>query len=214
LEMANSMRYWMLAALLVMVVPGLAAADPTAEGSDRAAHSAEGLNLVDFSSETSQPLVALLANFVLLVIIVYLVLKNPLGRRFKERKASLEKALAEARETKALAEKSIAEARAQMAAIEEVLARVRSEILGAGKGESEKIAGEAESRAKRLRDDTEALVAHEVHRIAAAVKEEAVLRIVAMAERAIREKIGKEDHERLNDEYLNRIADDSASAQG
>ena len=203
--MKHLMRFWMLTALLAVAVPSEADQGATGPGESASGHAEHGdaaLNFFDFSSETSHPLVALLINFVLLLIIVYLLLKKPLGKKFKDRKEALENALKEARDTKALAEKAIEEARAKMASVDEALKRVREEILTAGKSESEKIIDEAERRSRQLLSDTEALVAHEVHRIAGAIKEEAVLKIVERAERAIREKISKADHEMLHSDLV------------
>jgi F-type H+-transporting ATPase subunit b len=217
MEMDSLMRYWLFAVLITLFLPVGTVAEESAksaEAADHDDHGAEGINLIDFSREHTPPLVALFLNFSLLVIIVYLIMRRPLSARFKERKEALETALVEARETKALAEKAIEEARAKMDAIDETLAALREEIVGAGKSESAKIVTEAEERSKRLLSDTEALVAHEVQRIASAIKEEAVEKIVARAEGIIRERISKDDHERITEEYLREINEDPVSEQG
>ncbi len=166
-----------------------------------------GLNLFDFSNEASHPLVALVINFLILAGIVYLILRKPLGKRFRNRKADLVQAIEEARAAKSEAEAVAVKAREKMAAIDAEMARLREEIIGAGEAESAQLVGEAEARSKRLVEDTRALVDSEVARIAQGIREEVVAEIIAEARRLIRDRITAADHARLYDEYLNEMAE-------
>ena len=107
---------------------------------------------------------------------------------------------------------AIKEAREKMDAVDQEMARVRDEILTAGKMEGKRIIEEATERSQRLLDDTRALVGHEAHRIADAIKEETAVAIVEAAEKIIREKIAPDDHERLTSEYIKQIIEESAAS--
>jgi F0F1-type ATP synthase membrane subunit b/b' len=63
-------------------------------------------------------------------------------------------------------------------------------------------------------DDTQALIAQEVQRMAGAIKEEAVLKIVETAERVVREKISENDRERLTNEYLRQVIEVPSESRG
>jgi F-type H+-transporting ATPase subunit b len=205
-----SMRYQKLLEKLVMLGAAaslLAPAPLLAEGRGE-------LNLFDFSNESAHPLVALVINFALLVVIVYLVLRKPLGKRFRDRKADLVKAIEEAREAKARAEEAAEAARAKMAAIDQALSRLREEIRGAGKTESAHIVEAAEARSRRLIEDTRILIEGEVARAAQGIREEVAERIIEEARQLIRDRISEADHARLHAEYLNEISKEGASPFG
>lgn len=213
------MKIGLMAAFLLMTFPLSAAeheAGHEAGAPEVDAHGNHGseLNLIDFSREGSHPLVALILNFAVLLGLVYWLLRKPLGKQFRERKETLERAIQEARETKRRAEAAIEEARAKMNTLDKEIARVREDILAAGKMESEQIVEEATTRSQRMLDDTRTLVEHEARHIANAIQEETVAAIVDIAERIIRERIEQGDHERLTSEYIKGIMETPASAGG
>ncbi len=179
---------------------------------DDGGHDAHSLNWFDFSNEKTPPVVALLINFVLLVIIVYFMLRKSLANRFKDRRETLEIALKEAEELKAKAETALAEARAKMGAIDSEMAKVRKDILEAGKAESTRVVEEADTRATRMRTDAKMMVEQEIARMAQDIREQITEEIVTKAEQLVRDKIERADHDRLSRDYLNGLRDSSQSA--
>ncbi len=208
-------KIWLVSMFLVVTSPlcSTATEAEVAQADPHGGHEAK-LNLFDFSEEGSHPLVAMLLNFAVLLGLVYWLLRKPLSKQFRERKETLERAIAEARETKSRAEAAIAEARAKMDEMGKEIERVREEMLAAGKMESEQIVAEATTRSQRMLDDTRALVEHEARKIAHAIKEETVGAIVETAERIIREKIEQGDHDRLTSEYIKGLIETSATSGG
>ena len=168
-------------------------------------HEAPHLNFFDFSAEDSHPLVALFFNFIALVVIVYLLMRKPLGNRFKQRKEALETALAAAGAAKEKAEAAIRTARSKSEAIDEEMAKLREEIIVSAEKESAAIVARAEAQAKRLLDDTESLVAHEISMLAENLREEVVEDIVKQATDEIRRQISDADHQRLAAGYLSEV---------
>lgn len=170
------------------------------------AEGPHSLNLFDFSSETSHPLVALVINFILLAIIVYFILRKPLSKRFKDRHADLVQAIEEAKAAKERAETAARAAREKMARVDQEMESLRDEIVAAGKATDAHMVSEAEARAKRLIEDTRTLVDSEVARITQGIREEVVEQIVEAAKQLIRDKISEEDNRRLTREYLREMS--------
>lgn len=178
-----------------------------AEGHGAAAggHGMPALNWIDFSNPHAAPLVAMIANFVLLVIIVYKLLKRPIGDMVKHRHIGLKEALEQARAQKEAAEAALATARAQLEELEAEVDRVRRQIIEAGEAEANSIRREAAQRTERLHADTKAVIEQEVARMSQVIREQVVDRIVAQAEQLVREKIQRSDQDRLSREYVDEI---------
>lgn len=188
---------------LIMINPQVVFAETQENGVMH--HDTPHLNFFDFSMEDSHPLVALAFNFITLVIIVYLLMRKPLGNRFKQRKEDLEKALAEAKSAKERAEAVIESARAKSDAIDDEMAKLREEIISSAKKESAAIVVRAESQAKRLLADTESLVAHEISMLAENLREEIVVDVIKKATEEIQRQISDADHQRLAADYLSGV---------
>jgi F-type H+-transporting ATPase subunit b len=207
-------NHWMkitLVASLFMLLTAAPASAETEHGAEESAHTQEPLNFFDFSSKTSHPLVALFFNFGALVIIVYLLMRKPLGTRFRKRKADLVAALEEAAEAKKRAEEAIDAAKAKMAAIDDEIGKVREDIIAAGERESAEIVARAEQQAARLVQETEKLVTHEISLMAETLRREVVEEIIKRAERELKSRISETDHETLFRDYLNGVTGSGAA---
>jgi len=209
--------------LVVTVAPALASAEEhgqagaeqghASHGEEAGGHGAGALNWFDMSDPETPPLGIMFVNFALLLMLVYMIIRKPIGNRVRTRRQGLEQALAEATRAKAEAEAALAEARARMEALDLEMAKVRRDLLEAGKAESARIVEEAERRAARTKDDTAALVEQEIARMTAAVRAEVVERVVEVAREALTRKIQAGDHERLASEYLESLNKSVASPQ-
>ena len=186
---------------------GPAAAEP-AEG-DKAAEQAgahEGLNWFGFSEGETRPALGfMIINFVVVGVIVFIILKGPIGRRVTTRRYALVKALDEANAMKVEAQRALEEARAKMEMLEIEMARIREELLSGGKAEATRIGAEADRRAVRMHEDASTAVQQEVARMSQEIREEMVHAVIAAAERAVTEKINAADHARLSTEYVDSI---------
>ncbi len=166
------------------------------------AEGGHGLNLYDFSREGAPPLVALVFNFICLVILLYFILRKGLSARFKNRKEALVTALKEAEDMKARAEKALKDARAKMGALDREMAKLRGEIVDAGKSESTHLLDQAQKQAERMRSDAKTMVEQEIARMADDIRKEVVDEIIKMAEQRVQEKVENTDHNRIVGEYL------------
>lgn len=195
-----------------------AEADKAAEAAQGESHEAghlPPLNFIDFSNKEVHPLVALLFNFGAVALIVYLIMRKPLGARFKNRKDALVKALEEAKAAKAEAEAAVQEARAKMDAVDREMENIRAGIIAAGEKEAERIADAAEARAERLTADAQMAATQEIARMAESVRKEIVERIVTESADIIKEKITQADRDSLSRKYLAQIGrENQSSADG
>jgi len=192
------------------------AADEAGEPS-AAAHGGEGgghINWWSWDDPHATPLGLMFVNFALLLVILYFILRKPIGGGAKERRVRIEKEIEEARQLKEEAEKALAEARAKIELLDAEMDKLRREILDGGKSEAARITSEAEARAQRMQADTSALVEQEVARMSRAIREEVVSGIVDRAEAIIREKIRGDDQARLAQEYVRELSDPAADKPG
>jgi F-type H+-transporting ATPase subunit b len=189
-----------LALAVLTALPALAmAAD--------AGHGPLPINWFDFSNPDTPPLIATIVNFLLLVVVVFLIMRKPIGNMVRTRRDNLATALEEARRAQEEAEAELAAARSRADALDLEMAKLRQEITEAGKAEARRIADEAGQRVERLSADTAIAIEQEVARMADAIRAEAVAAIVTRAEATLREKIEGADHDRLAREYVASMND-------
>ena len=192
----------LLAALALS--PAHSAAADAEDAHAEASHDGHGqrdLNWFDFTDPETPPLIASFFNFALLAVLVYLILRKPIGEKVRTRRDTLEAAVSEAREMRDRAEAALAEAREKTEALDLEMARLRKEILDRGKAESDRIDAEAEKRSDRIARDAEALVEQEIARMSQRIREEVVDGVIGRAEEILRETVRAEDQARLSSEY-------------
>lgn len=209
------MRYFLLVAVLsggIGFAQNDALASSTAEAEHGEGHHETTLNWIDFSNKEAPPLVALLANFIILFGILYLILRKSLSARFQNRKDDFETALQEAEDMKARAEKIFREARAKIDAIDLEMAKLREEILGVGKAQSTRILEDAEAQSTRIRSDAKTMVAQEIALLAESIRKQVVEEVVSMAERVVRENIEESDLDRITQNYVEGLGPSSYGA--
>jgi len=177
-------------------------AEHGAEAEHGGDHHSHGLNWLDFSNKEAPPLVALIANFLMLFGILYLILRKSLAARFQNRKEDFETALREAEEMRARAETIFKEARVKMDAIDLEMARLREEILSVGNAQNAQILKDAEAQSTRIRSDAKAMVDQEIAVLTQEIRKRVVGEVVSLAEQIVREKIEKSDHDRITSSYV------------
>jgi F-type H+-transporting ATPase subunit b len=144
-------------------------------------------------------------NTVALLALLIYFLKKPLVNFFKERKAKIEKDLADAVEQRRKAEDLIKEYQSKLAGMEQELERMRGELQKAAEGESQKVISNAEKMASTIIESAKIAAEQEVRKAKVALKDEAVTLAVEMAESLIREKISDDDRKRIVEDYLVKV---------
>lgn len=146
-------------------------------------------------------------NFLLLVLLFYLLLKNPVKRGLKERHERLKKALEEAQEAKRLWEEKKREYEEKLKGLEEELGRIREQALLEAQREKERIIKEAQREAERILLEAEKAIEGERRLLERQIRERLVDSVISLSERLIRENLKPQDQLRLLDGYVKGLED-------
>lgn len=141
-------------------------------------------------------------NFFLLVLLFYLLLKNPVKRGLKERHERLKKALEEAQEAKRLWEEKKREYEEKLKGLEEEVRRIREQVLLEAQREKERIIKEAQREAEKILSEAEKAIEGEKKLLERQIRERLVDSIISLSEKLIRENLQPQDQLRLLDRYV------------
>lgn len=146
-----------------------------------------------------------LINFAIIMAVLVYFLRKPIRDAFKSRTAEIAKSIEESRQARERAVAALAEMERKVKDLEAETNRLIEEA--GTRGEKDKAALVEEG--KKVAQDVQAQVKQgidiEVQKAKAALAREASLLSIDLAEGTIREKIGKEDHDRILKEYIGKI---------
>jgi F-type H+-transporting ATPase subunit b len=144
-------------------------------------------------------------NFSILLFILIFFGKKPIGEFFKGRTAAIEKSLKDAAEAKELAEKTLKEVRTRLdntgSEIEQIIEAARK----SGEKEKEAIIAEGEHLKEKILEQAKANIDFELQKAKEALKSDAALMALELAEKQIKEKLGQSEQETLIDDYIKRL---------
>jgi F0F1-type ATP synthase membrane subunit b/b' len=140
-------------------------------------------------------------NFGLLVYLIRRGTKKPLGSFLQERKTTIERGIAEAAEMKQKAEAVAKEYGERMKTLDQELDKLRTDIARAAQDDKARIVAEAQDSEKRLRAETNAMIAQQVEQLEAQIRREVVAAAMSAAERAVKETANADDQKRLADAF-------------
>jgi len=162
----------------------------------------EGMNIKD----KRPPLAFMFFNFAVVVVVLYFLARKPISKLLQKRRDNIASAIEEAEALKKEAEAAIEAARVRMEAMDAEMTALRNTIVEAGVMQARHVEEETVLRSARLRDDTRAIVAHEITRLSVELRAEVVEEIVAAAAKLIAQKITAADQARLAESYISGIA--------
>ena len=144
-------------------------------------------------------------NFLLLVGILFKFAKKPLQSFFQKRTELIEKTLNEAKEAKAISLKALQEVetrlKAKDAEIEAILAASRK----SGEHERDSIIAESDRLKAKILEQAKTNIDFEVKHAKEVIKAEAVELAMELAEKKLKDKLTKDEQERLLDDSLVQI---------
>lgn len=186
-------RYaWLTPFLLVILTAGVALA--AAEG-----HGEEA------SPWDTWTIMWRIINAVALLALLTYFLKQPLTNFFSNRRSQIEKDLEDAKAQREQAERTIKDYEEKIAGMEQELEKMRAELRKSAELESSKVVDNAGRMAAAMVESAKLTADQEVRKARTSLQNEAVEMAVRMAEAIIREKISDDDHQRLVDEYLDKV---------
>ncbi|WP_437927645.1 F0F1 ATP synthase subunit B [Sorangium sp. So ce291] len=151
------------------------------------------------------PFLASVLNFGLLAFIVVRFGRKPVAEALKKRKQTIMQELDNAARLKREAEQRLDEYEDKLTRLEETLAELKAEHAAQAELEKAHVLAEAEQRRLRMRRDAEFRIEQELKAARAMLLQEAVQGAVIAAEELLRQRVGREDLDRVNEEYLKAI---------
>jgi F-type H+-transporting ATPase subunit b len=144
-------------------------------------------------------------NFVLLVVILFKFARKPLADFFKKRTETIEKTLNEAKEAKEAALKALREVEGRLKAKDAEIEAILATAKKSGEHERDKLIEESARLKEKILEQAKTNIEFELKHAKEAIKAEAVELAMELAEKKLREKLTKEEQEKLLDESLVKI---------
>jgi F-type H+-transporting ATPase subunit b len=144
-------------------------------------------------------------NFVLIFGIVYYFARKPIKNMLKQRAELIEKSINEAQEAKEAAQKALQEAQTRLQTKDKEIEEIMSVSKQAGEQERQRIIEESERLKERIFEQAKVNIEYELKSAKEAIKAEAVEIAMELAEKKIKEKLTKEEQEKLLQESLTKI---------
>jgi F-type H+-transporting ATPase subunit b len=176
-----------------------------------------GLSVVGFAAEEHEASHAALQmkdlmwrviNFAMLAaILIWGMKKAKVSKLLADRQAGIEKALAEAVEAREAAEKKYAEYSEKLSKATKEIDDIYASIKKEGELEKERIIAEAKVSAEMIKEQAEQTAAREVLKARAELQAEAARLAIELADKTLKEKVDKDDQNRLVGEYLSKVVE-------
>jgi F-type H+-transporting ATPase subunit b len=144
-------------------------------------------------------------NFGILFIILYKFGKKPLQSMLKQRTEMIEKTLKEAREAKELAEKALREVDVRLKEKDKEIAEILSITRRSGETERENLMEQGDRLKEKILEQAKANIAFELKHAKEAIKAEAAEIAIELAEKKLKEKLTKEEQEKLLEESIAKM---------
>ncbi len=188
------------ASAILLLLAGLAVTGFASEGAEGAHGSHAALQMKDF--------IWRVINFAMLAgLLIWGMRKAKVGQLLADRQAGIEKALKEAVQAREAAEKKYAEYSDKLSRATKEIDEIYASIKKEGELEKERIIAEAKDSAEKIKKQAEQTAAREVLKARAELQAEAARLAVQLAEQTLREKVGKDDQNRLVGEYLTKVVE-------
>ena len=157
------------------------------------------------STEKKWDLVYRAMNFLAVVIILFFVLRKPIGQFFGNRREEIAETLADLERKKGEAEEDYGKLESRLAELEAERETILAEYISDGEKEKEKIIANAEEMSSRIQAQAEKAIEREIKNAKDALKQEIAELAASLAEGLVKENITDQDQERLVEEYLDKV---------
>jgi F-type H+-transporting ATPase subunit b len=144
-------------------------------------------------------------NFAVLVAIIYLFAKKPVASLLKKRQESIKQAIEEAEKAKRDGGKASQEYEARLKRLDQEIERIRQTLIQEGERERERIIQEAQQMAEKIKRQAALSAQQELKMVKLRLQEEMAAMTVQLAEELLKKHLKPQDHERLVDDYIERV---------
>jgi F-type H+-transporting ATPase subunit b len=144
-------------------------------------------------------------NFVIIVAVLFKFGKKPLGDFLKKRTELIEKTLNEAKEAKEAAVKALQEVEGRLKAKDAEIGAILAAAKKSGEQERDRIIAESSRLKDKILEQAKTNIDFEVKHAKEVIKAEAVELAMELAEKKLKDKLTKDEQERLLDDSLVQI---------
>ena len=144
-------------------------------------------------------------NFSVLFIGLFFLLRKPISQFFSARIKGIENQLSELEKKKKDAEQTLEEYTKKLAQLDKEGKKIVDDYIRQGNEAKERILKEAESAADKLKEQALRNIDYEINQAKLRLQGEILEKAIVKAEEIIKNEITIEDHDRLVDEYLEKV---------
>jgi len=144
-------------------------------------------------------------NFSVLAIGLFFILRKPVAQFFSSRIKGIEDQFSELEKKKKDAEQTLAEYTEKLAQLDKEGKKIVDDYIRQGNEAKERILKEAESAADKLKEQALRNIDYEINQAKLRLQAEVLEKAIVKAEEIIKDKLTIEDHDRLVDEYLEKV---------
>ena len=146
-----------------------------------------------------------LVNFAIIATVVVYFMRKPVRDFFKNRTAEIAKSMQDSKETRERAVAALADMERKIKELEAETARLIAEAQDRGAKDKQALIEEGKKAAQDIQAQVKQGIEVEVQKAKTALAVEAAVLSLDLAEGAIKEKISKQDHERIVKEYISKV---------
>src|SRR3989442_14490590 len=151
-------------------------------------------------------LIVQLVNFLILLAILWRLLYRPFLAKMEERRAAIKKALEEAQAARAEAARQQEENAARLRQAHAEAAAIHQQALKAASEEQRRLVAAARREAQQLVESAKAQTDADIRRAREELRREVAELSTAVAEKLIRKSLRDDDHRRIVDDAIARLA--------
>lgn len=146
-------------------------------------------------------------NFIILLVIMYLVMRKNLGAYFVQRSNKIGMDIDEAQKARIEMERRIKEYEARLKGVDQEVARMREEAQKEAEALTRKIREDTKRASEMILQQAQKSIQLETKKAQEALKAEASLLAINLAEEILRRDITPEDQERLIQDYISKMGE-------
>jgi len=201
-EQLTTMRWWagiFLGLGISLLVTSLALAAGGGEAAHGEAHGISPAKITDFIWRT--------VNFLVFAAILIKLVAKPAKQFFAQRASDIGETFEDLEVKKAEAEAALLAAEKRLALVGAEREKLMEQFLAEGEAEKDKIIQKAEMVAARIKEMAALSIDQETKKAAQELKKEVAEQATQMAEELIRKEITPTDHNKLVEEYLQKVVE-------
>jgi len=179
---------------------------------------ADAINWADFSYASEPPVVvpggevklgppiaANVINFILLLVIIYLLARKPITAFLQGRSDTVRDQLKEARRMLDEASSQLGEYSTKLERMDDEMSRLRDEFIAAGESEKERLITEARTKAERMRQDADIRLRQELAQLREELRVEMIEQAITASTALLRAQVKEADQRKLAEDYVERL---------